>query len=117
MTNSQEGGGTVQKRRACLGGELGKMLELEDWVGFLDKIQMRVWEEIRVSYGWMDGWEGKGAFADECTFPALVSRRERECCFVYLVHVRHLSMDLLGWVGGREGRKGVGNDMVLRCSI
>lgn len=30
LTNSQEGGGTVQKRRACLGGELGKMLELED---------------------------------------------------------------------------------------
>lgn len=81
------------------------MLELEDWVGFL--IQMRVWEEIRVSYGWMDGWEGKGAFADECTFPALVSRRERErvlfCILGACTAFVHGSFGMDGREGGKEG--------------
>lgn len=44
-----------------------------------------------------DGWEGERM---NVHFPRS-SRGERESVvFVYLVHVRHLSMDLLGWMRG-----------------
>lgn len=64
----------------------------------------------------MDGWGG-GFWLRNVQFPRSSHGERQRVVFVYLVHVRHLSMDLLGWVGGGEEGSTVGNDMVSRCSI
>lgn len=52
----------------------------------------------------MDGWGG-GFWLRNVHFPRSSHGERQRVVFVYLVHVRHLSMDPFwdGWEGGRKG--------------
>lgn len=82
------------------GQSLGRCRNRRIGLGFLDKIQTRVWEEMRVP----DGWMGRGLLVEECTFSAFVSRRETESCFCILgacTTFVHGSFGMDGRGGGR----------------
>lgn len=82
------------------GQSLGRCRNRRIGLGFLDKIQTRVWEEMRVP----DGWMGRGLLVEECTIPAFVSRRETESCFCILgacTTFVHGSFGMGGRGGGR----------------